>query len=260
MLSLDFSGWFQCRLATDPDAFDDRRGQNGWTFAMPGEPDLDRVIRFQAPSAPRSHGPGVGVSVQAVRVDGAAVAAHALLGAPVQLLDGPVFDGRNGVIATAANEPIIPFRIDIEARGVVLVGRDPIDINNPTELTRRQPVDFQGNSPEVAQATGITDRPAYRQQRKAALEADLGTETDPARIAALQKRIAELGKASIRLSSLGFKLSYQFALRGPNDWTDPDGVLGPAPSTTTPWEIRFWMGGWDADALCGYALGSLDVG
>jgi hypothetical protein len=260
MLSLDFAGWLQCRLATDPDEYGEPRGQSGWTFAMPGEPDLDRLIRFHNPVAPRSHTPQVGVTVHEVRINQATVPGHVLLNSPVQLLDGPVFEGRNGEIATSANEPIVPFHIRFEAPGIVLVGRDPIDLSDPNDLSRRQPVAFESNSLEVAQHTGITDRVAYRRQRKSLLESELATETDATRIAALQKRIDELGKSSIRLSSLGFKLTYQFALRGPNEWSDPEQMLGQAPTASTVWSIDFWMGAWDADALCAYVSGSLNVG
>ena len=259
MLSLDFAGWFQCRLATDPDAYDEPRGQNGWTFAMPGEPDLDRLIRFHDPVAPRSRGPQVGVFVREVRVNGAGAARHPLLGVRVKLIDGPVFEGRNGEIATSANEPIVPFHLRIETAGVVLMGRDPIELGDPNEVARRQPVDFQGNSPEVSQVTGIVDRAAYRQERRNLLQADLASEPDPTRRSALQKRIDELGRGSIRVSSLGFRLSYQFDLRGPNEWTDPDRTLGPAPTAGAAWSVRFWMGGWDADALCGYVRGSFEI-
>ncbi len=260
MFSLDFDGWFQCRLATDPDAWDDPRGQNGWTFAVPGEPDLDRIIRFQDPVAPRSHGPRIGVAVRALRVDGATIPAHAFLDAPLRLLDSPVFEGRNGEIATSANEPILPFHFKIEASGATLVGRDPIDVGDLDDLARRQPIGFQGNSPEVARATGIRDPIAYRRQRKTALQADSATETDATRMAALQKRIDELGKGSIRNTSLGFQLNYRFEIRGPNEWIDPNRLLGPPPSAATPWVIAFWMGAWDADALSAYVSGTISVG
>ena len=46
MLKLFFQGCFQCRLATDPDPTDEKRGISGPTFAAPGEADLDRVIRL----------------------------------------------------------------------------------------------------------------------------------------------------------------------------------------------------------------------
>ena len=142
MFMLEFAGWFQCRLATDPDAYDDPRGQGGWTFAMPGEPDLDRLIRFQDPVAPRSYGPLPSVTVRRVRVGGTLVPTHALVGAAVRFGEGAMFDGRNGEIATAAQEPIIPFRISVEAAGVRVVGFDPIDLSDLAEIARRQPVDF----------------------------------------------------------------------------------------------------------------------
>lgn len=260
MLEIDFAGWFECRLATDPDAFDEPRGQFGWTFAMPGEPDLDRVIRFQNPVAPRSHCPAVGVFITGVRVDGSPVKQHALLNAPAELLDGAVFDGRNGEIATAAQEPIVPFALRVRAGDATLVGRDPINLMDSADIARRQPGDFASNSPEVAQATGVTDRLAYRQQRRILLQQDLAAETDPTRRAALQNRIDELSKGSIRVTSLGFQLTYDFDLRGPNDWNDPRGELGVGPATGAGWRIRFWIGGWDADALAGYVKGTLRIG
>jgi len=260
MLEIAFAGWYQCRLPTDPDAFDEPRGQSGWTFAMAGEPDLDRVIRFQNPVAPRSRCPAIGVSVTAVRVNGAGVASHPLLNTPVVLLDNAVYEGRNGDIATSAQEPVVPFALCVQGGGATLIGRDPMDLTDPNEIARRQPIDFTGNSPVVSQATGISNRLAYRQQRRILLQQDLATEIDPTRQAALQKRIAELNLGSIRVSSLGFQLTYEFDLRGPNDWNDRACVLGEALPPNTVWQVRFWMGGWDADALQGYVNGALRVG
>jgi hypothetical protein len=258
MFTLEFAGWFQCRLATDPDAFNDPRGQGGWTFAMPGEPDLDRLIRFQEPVAPRSHGPLTSVTIGRVLVSGVPVPGHALIGTAVRLADGALFDGRNGEIATAAQEPIIPFRISVEVAGVRVVGFDPFDLSNPEEVSRRQPFDFEANSADVRLATGILDATTYRQTRRSQLQGDLASATDPNQQLALQRRIAELGQGGIRLSSLGFKLSYQFALRGPNVWEDPNQLLG-LPSANPAWMMNLWMGGWDADALSGFVQGSLSV-
>ena len=83
MITLNFEGWFQCRLATDPDPSDEPRGVSGWTFAVAGEEDLDRIIRLQQPVSPRSPGPGskVGVVVKAVSLDGQHVLDHPLVGA-----------------------------------------------------------------------------------------------------------------------------------------------------------------------------------
>jgi len=259
MIKISLSGWFQCRLATDPDDFAEKRGVSGWTFAVAGEPDLDRVIRFQDPVAPRSHGPAVGVKVTAFERDGAAVAASPLVGAPVDLLGGAVFEGRNGDIATSANEPIVPFSLRIGAGAISIAAADPMDLSNPAEVQRRQPVGFESNSAAVAAATGITDRVAFRAARKAALEHDLQNESDATRRAALAQRIAELGKGSIRVNSLGFQLTYGFDLRGAHAWTDPTGALGPAPRASANWRVDFWLGAWDADALCGFLDGSLSI-
>jgi len=67
-----FRGNFQCRLATDPDAFDDPWGHDS-SFGMyavqgpdpdhPNEPPLDRIIRFSGAVAPRPFCPPIGVRV-----------------------------------------------------------------------------------------------------------------------------------------------------------------------------------------------------
>lgn len=257
-IELDFAGWYQCRLATDPDDFNEPRGHSGWTFAFGNEPDLDRIIRFHDPVALRSHGPSVGVWIRAVRMDGVVQPGHPLLAARVELLDGAVYEGRNGEIATSAQEPLVPFHLVMSGGGVILDGFDPVDLSDPGEVVRRQPVNFASNSTEVRAATGIGDPVLFRQQRAQAVASDLAAETDPARRLALQARLDELARGGIRRTSLGFQLDYDFALRGPNRLDDPHGVLGFTPVPKN-WQVAFWMGGWDADALCGYTKGKLIV-
>jgi hypothetical protein len=259
MLTIAFEGWFQCRLATDPDDFDHPRGESGWTFALPGEPDLDRVIRFQSPIASRSHTPRVVVVVNGVADESGSLDTHPLIGCPVELLDSPVFEGRNGDIAMSATEPIVPFTLTISGPGFQLKASDPIDLADPDEVMRRQPFDFQPDSDEVRTATGIANPSAYRGARRSTLQADLGLATEGDDREALILRISELARGGIRLSSLSFKLDYEFELRGENTWHDPDGQLGTPPSSTSPWRVNFWMGAWDADALCGYVKGELRV-
>jgi hypothetical protein len=258
MWTLDFDGWFQCRLATDADPFDEKRGADGWTFAFAGEPDLDRTIRFQTPVAQRSHGPAVGVRVKAVSSNGQAVAGHALVGAPIDLVDQPVFEGRDGLIATSAKEPIAPFHLVIAQDGFHLGRLDPLDLTDPNQIRRRQPIRFETRSQTVAQATGITDYPAYRAARKGQLQADLASETDPTRSSALSSRIAELDQGDIREDALGFLVQYSFALQGAAELVDPQGLLAKA-DLQVPWPIAFWMGGWDADALSGFVRGTLQI-
>jgi hypothetical protein len=280
MLTLSFEGWFQCRLATDPDPSDEPRGVSGWTFAVAGEEDLDRIIRLQQPVSPRSPGPGfpeskVGVVVTAVSVDGRQVLDHPLVGGELELLDEPKFEGRNGIVAEDAAECIDPFHLQLTGVGVSLRREDVLDPRDPERtihevdasvLKRRQPVEDEVvESAEVADATGIMDYMGYRRERKKDLEDALEETGDAVIRAALQKRIDDLDesldpkKRDIRVSILGASLIYKFAIRGAADVVDEGDALGGLVGTSPPWPIEFWVGGWDADALCGYMRGRLQV-
>jgi hypothetical protein len=46
-LELGFEGFFMCRIATDPDPTNERRGMSGYTMALADEAPLDQVIRLQ---------------------------------------------------------------------------------------------------------------------------------------------------------------------------------------------------------------------
>lgn len=259
MIVLRYSGWFQCRLSTDPDLYDERRGISGWTFAFGDEPDLDRVIRFHDPVSPRSHAPEVGVFVRGVTINGADQAGHGLIGAPVHLINDAVFEGRNGEIAFSAAEPIAPFHLVISGANAELNAFDPVDLGNAQDVERRKPVRFDPNSSHVLTVTGIGSPAGYRQARAQAVEAELNAETDAARRQALEGRLAELRRGQIRRQSLGFQLEYDFTLRGPNTLSDPNGLL-PVPAPGDPWRAQYWMGGWDADGLVGYVDGNLLIG
>lgn len=120
MIRLHFGGWFQCRLATDPDPHDERRGVSGYVHAYADEPDLDRIIHWQRPSFVRSEAPELGVVVRRVTLDDVENSGHPLVGAMVSLLDEPKFEGRNGVIADDGEEPIYPFRLQVTAGATIL--------------------------------------------------------------------------------------------------------------------------------------------
>jgi hypothetical protein len=273
MLTLNFEGWFQCRLATDPDPSDEPRGASGWTFAVAGEEDLDRIIRLQEPISPRSHGPEVGVLVRTVTVGERHILDHPLVGGQVQLLDEPKFEGRNGIVAEDAAEGIDPFHLRITGGGVTLRRKDILDPQNPERkmhevdpsvLQRRQPVAGEAvERAEIADATGIMDYLGYRWERKTKLESDLEGASNPVSRAALQRRIADLTesleKRDIRVGILGASLIYRFSIRGPAEVSGDREVLGGIVGTSPPWPIEFWAGGWDADALCGYMRGRLQV-
>src|SRR3954452_6739907 len=120
MLQIGFRGWFQCRLATDPDPFDEPRGVSGYVHAYVDEPNLDRIIRFQTPAFVRPLSPEVSVCVDKVLLNGAPQAGTALAGAKVSLLGSPVFEGRNGVVSEGGFEPVFPFDLSIEGDGASL--------------------------------------------------------------------------------------------------------------------------------------------
>ena len=189
MLELYFEGWFQCRLARDPDPSDEKRGISGAAFATVYEPDLDRIIRLndavasRATYLPAGHQvPTVGVSVKSVYIDGQRNAAHPLLGARVDLLDGPVFQALNGVFSMPGNEVIDPFHISL-SRGDLHLSRK--DLWDPTQpdltiydlpldsplLARRRPVSQEANSVDTREATGIFNPAEYAKKRILDLEA-----------------------------------------------------------------------------------------
>ena len=74
--------------------------------------------------------------------------------------------------------------------------------------------------------------------------------------AALAKRFA-----SVR-ALMTFRVGYafdvgEFGLAG--TVSGDSSVLGRRLDPVAPWPLAFWLGGWDADALCGFASGQLTV-
>ena len=52
-------------------------------------------------------------------------------------------------------------------------------------------------------------------------------------------------------------MRYAYVLASPVELTDPHGWLDGHTDPATPWTVDFWLGGWDADALCGYVRGTV---
>jgi hypothetical protein len=258
MWNVHFRGYFQCRLATDPDNFTEPRGRRGWTFAFDGEPDLDRVIRFQNPVAPRSLAPLAGVSVVDVNGD----ASHRLVGARVDLLEGAKFEGRNGLIATAGNEPIAPFVLAIEHGTFRLTRHDDYDVTSAAERKPHLGLGVSTLSAAEATAIGVQDPTAFRTARRRGLDAALAAENDPVKRKNLSARINQLANFSaqsdIQLFSLTFKVPYKHQVRHAATLADPDGLL-PGIDTAAPWDISYWMSAWDADALQAFVEGTVSI-
>jgi hypothetical protein len=257
MLWLRFAGWFQCRLATDPDPADEPRGVSGYAHAVAGEPDLDRIIRLQPPgTVQRSRTPAVGVTVRAVVLDSQRVADHPLTGARLDLLESPRFEGRNGIVAEGGLEPIVPFVLEV-AHERFRLGRRHADAEEfPFDELKAAGV--QPGLSAIAEETGVYDLAAVWRERRAALERDLAATMDPIAQAALRKRITVLNNAGLA-RFFGVRMLYGFGLRGAARVADPDGWLPAAPASEQPWPVDFWLGAWDADAFQGYMRGALGV-
>jgi hypothetical protein len=253
---LVYGGWFQCRLATDPDPADEPRGVSGYVYALAGEPDLDRVLRLQqAGTVRRPFCPAVGVTVRSVVVNGRTAGPHPLLGAAVNLLDDPVFEGRNGIVADDGLEPIVPFHLQI-ARDRFVLRRTHVDFEQ-FPFTELKANGVQMGTTDIGDATGIWDLWDIWQERKGAVDAALEAATDDVTRANLEARSRFL----IRRGLTRFfpaRMMYAIPLTGTAMLTDPDHYLGgDLLSDPAPWFAELWLGGWDPDALCGYLHGSL---
>src|ERR1044071_1714619 len=170
MLIVDFEGYFQDRMTTDPDPTDAQRGGSGYTFGFAGEPDLDNIAHLH-PDEPGVverdfgpyGGPNVGVTVRRATRDGAEV--PELVGARVAFLDDCQIREENGILIRDDFFVIDPLHVTITKDGKTLLDRvadlDPSDPSKPierctgAELQRRQPLGFVSMSPGVANAPNI---------------------------------------------------------------------------------------------------------
>lgn len=262
MLTLNFSGWAMCRLATDPDPYDEPRGVSGYMRAWAGEPDLDRIIRFQSPPFQRTHTHQIGVTVKTVIVDGVADASHSLLGAEVNLLDDPVFEGRNGVIAEDGLEPIYPVHMSIKSgRGQFSREIVPDDPERPYRQFNGQMYSANG---QIEQETGITSMIPIWQQRLGLVEQELASSSNEGR-PGIEERISFLRREIARgpeglASFFGFAMIWSLELtsdiRSDSDLAE---LLDGYEASEEAWRTQFWIGGWDVDAQSFFVSGRLEI-
>jgi hypothetical protein len=266
MLEVDFAGWSQVRLATDPDPFDEIRGISGWTFALPREPDLDRVLRFQPPGTTRRvGGPKIGVGVIAVRDDGSPARRHPLRRARADLLGAPVFEGKNTAVAGAGSEPIFPFELELAGADVRL-RRAMVDDRGAPLLKLSA---GQEGGPDTLVTAGVRDVRSYRMARRQVVDAALGR-ADPSGPVAfgLRKRMARWGSDDVDgqppplfwgpVPAVG-RVRYAYELNGPATASGAGRTaLGPI-DRSAPWPVSFWVGCFDADVLCAFVSGTLSI-
>jgi hypothetical protein len=278
MMKLHFEGWFQCRMATDPDPTDEPYGVSGPTFTVAGEPPFDRVIRLQDPVAPRyPHLDDIGVDVVRVQIDDLPVLDHPLVGAAVTLEEDAQFLQRNLITVPNAFTVIVdPFDLQVAGAGVRLRRRALWDVTRP-ELTlddvflepsiiapRLNTIEVR--SAIAAEATGLLDYTAVRHQRLHDLRAQLADTADPTARLALTKRIGAIeadaimgGQQLAATQFMGMRAGYAFDLNGVAHVEDPDHRLGGTVGRSQLWPVEFWFGGYDVDALCAYLRGHVSV-
>ena len=269
LLQFEFSGWFQCRLGTDPDPARSGRGESGWTFALPGEPDLDGVIRFQAPVTPRVPGFKVGVMLDCVRKGdptnpvekfGCRTIAVSLDSRDSR---GPFFEPPN-----SGQEAFDPAILSFSCNGQPLFVVEDKDLmwDERIEQQRRFRVNqdaFVNKDFDVQALASLTkeDEGLLRSEcRSALLKRAIADAADPKVKEMLRIRIAnyEAINEEIRSKAMLMLAEYRFPLRkGVTHWDAEK--MGLQPEVGSVWILNLFFGKWDPDTLMGYANGSLSV-
>lgn len=265
LIDLQFGGWFQCGLATDPDPYDEPRGISGYMRSLPGEPDFDRVIYFNTPPFERPYGPGVGVRVKQATATNPAYAAFAanLMNAQVDLLDKAKFEGRNGVVAEDGKEPIYPFKLGLTTTfGSAAKPFQDAPVDFPYYSLQANGVGL--NTEENIRKTGIPDIRQHLLARLSMLRRVLGSATDEVTRLTLQQRIRFLQSLEQQPNTIAtqffpYMMAWDITLTGT---TALDGTMSAemAQLLSLPWQGTFWMGAWDPDTLCGYVAGTIKIG
>ncbi len=295
LLEVFFEGYFQCRLATDPDPTIEARGVSGYTMALPSEPELDQIIRLQPEGqAARLREPAealgiqVGVKVKDVHFDGKPFEGglKALKDAPVRLegrtklVEGPTFQSRNNIVGSDDSMAMVvePFELAIRSPGGGVIravdvldpsapAKEVWEFDRPDAYARRFPVSFKMNDAEAMTAISVVDQHGYFWDRRQFLERRIEQwekkkeEVSGDERAALE---ANIQAARSRIHQIDFwgvrvfnKLGFKATWRhGINAQRVAEGLGGKA-DLEGPWTVNYWFGSWDGDLLVGYMRGSL---
>jgi hypothetical protein len=272
-LEIFFAGHFSCRLATNPDPFDEPRGKLGMTRAYPGEPDLDRHIRLSLPSTFRTREIG-GQILAPVVIFHTAPQFQCLNGLEVSLgeVDGrlPCFEGRDTAVADPGREPVIPLRVVLgdKSRGGL-----QIEYCNSLLDRGKQRVDFTENYTWQNRlgdklrlvANDLRDEWADNiQLRKAVLEEELfySDAGSPLR-AVLSDRLRMYESEALmsysrqlRAQIIECDTPHHISYLESSRWTCPN---APDFSSLNKWPLLLAFLGFDPDALAGICVGSVTI-
>ncbi|MBO6527957.1 hypothetical protein [Erythrobacter sp.] len=234
--------------------------------AYAGEPDLDRIIRFRNPPIVRKYTQPIDVRVKQVLMNGVPQDGHPLVSAEVDLLDSPVFEGRNGVISEDGLEPVVPFHIRIST-GSDWVSRAtvPTDPANPYREFNANGV--KGDPGLIQRATGITSLSQIWLERLEKLKTDVQSSSDSEkpglleRIEFLERNLAAPpDRSAARFFPAYMDWSYQLKSVISQSSGASDKLLPNLDANAGPWQVTFWFGGWDADAAAYWVNGIVDIG
>ena len=244
-LSLDFDGWYQVRLATGGDPYNDPRGLSGWIFAYAGEPDLDRRLRLQPEGAFLRDGidPGIaiGVKVRAASLDGQPRAEFE--GARVEFLDDACFEGHNGVFAGDGDEPIVPLTLVITGDGIRVRRRAAEAYEAPYpgqaslgaafgDSVAARALRAGGGLPAEATPDNVFAHLQEAAGRLQTLIAAAAQRGDTDAVLVLRHRLGQLGAA---WWAFGAAVAWRLRLAGSNPEVHTPSDLGPAASSAVWW-------------------------
>ncbi len=293
-LVVEFRGWYQCRMSTDPDPTWERRGVSGYTMAYGNESDLDRVIRLDSVFIadvdyrhPRNVAP-LGVEVTGVSVDGAD-AAHLLASGRVHLDGDPTYESWNQVVGDGVQRIaplVVPFELRISAgdEPAALARSDPLPGGKPIWELGQDPEAYADRVPaylrpsdEVIEELGLqpgdlsqTSRSPWFEQRCEWLRRQSAPEGSVERVVleAREAMIAEYSSPRRKFfldNRLALQAVWDHPVRGPDAqvgsvvekglWADFSRKV----DRRSPWHVRYWHGGWDGDLMRGLMKGDLRV-
>ncbi|SLN22904.1 hypothetical protein [Roseisalinus antarcticus] len=306
-LLLTFSGWCLMRIPTDPDPTDEPRGVSGYTFAYANEPDLDRIILFHpeekfvrwpawqaGPDDPENKGapgaaPGLGVYVRAARVlhgDNVDHTLPGLVGAKVDLLEGPKLENRNWLLTLPGQEPIVPFILHISNdRGVDILRKNALDPDKPDQpvwkasaaaLARCAAAGMNPEPDMVGRSTGIWDYVQKNKDRRDALvshRAEIAAKPpypdQENELAILDARIKSIetglenptSDRRIFMTQMVERFSFDILGFDAKVSAKTEKFIGMPVEcdAKTGWPIGFWIGGWDPDLLAAHVEGSVRI-
>ncbi|MFK7785010.1 MAG: hypothetical protein AB8B56_07835 [Crocinitomicaceae bacterium] len=290
---LHFEGWAQGRMPTDPDPSYEPRGVSGYSFALPGEPDMDRIIYFQNKKGVvrRSFTPEVGVYVtggtefttkgsksEVSFIDKQKITkGHPLFNAKVDLKKNAVFVSENSTVIYNGFGVMNPFILSVEGKGKSFERRFYADPKHPKDKVEEYDIDTLTpymlntvfmDSVQLMSDGAILNRTAYRNERKKHLEAErrevekqLKKESKnkdlQIKLAALNKRIAELDMndpENRRTRQIGTQTLINYPLNAHEAKVDKKMI-----KPSEDWPITMWFGAWDADSLCFFVNGFIEI-